>query len=84
MRYCKATSLLGYKRLRIIISIGNPETQENLDRLGNPISSFLSNRILEMRSCSRDIFINISPQFGEIPLSDLDLYQTPSFGKSDI
>ena len=57
-------------------SIGNPETQENLDRLSNPIiSSFLSNRILEMRAAHIDIAINISPQFGEIPLSDLDLYQ---------
>lgn len=57
-------------------SIGNPETQENLDRLSNPIiSSFLSNRILEMRAAHIDFAINISPQFGEIPLSDLDLYQ---------
>ena len=48
----KATSLLEiYKTDNT--SIGNPETQENLDRLSNPIiSSFLSNRILEMRVCS--------------------------------
>ena len=71
----KATSLLEiYKTDNA--SIGNPETQENLDRLSNPIiSSFLSNRILEMRAAHIDIAINISPQFGEIPLSDLDLYQ---------
>ena len=71
----KATSLLEiYKTDNT--SIGNPETQENLDRLSNPIiSSFLSNRILEMRAAHIDIAINISPQFGEIPLSDLDLYQ---------
>ena len=71
----KATSLLEiYKTDNA--SIGNPETQENLDRLSNPIiASFLSNRILEMRAAHIDIAINISPQFGEIPLSDLDLYQ---------
>ena len=41
----KATSLLEiYKTDNA--SIGNPETQENLDRLSNPIiASFLSNRI---------------------------------------
>ena len=71
----KATSLLEiYKTDNA--SIGNPETQENWIGLSNPIiSSFLSNRILEMRAAHIDIAINISPQFGEIPLSDLDLYQ---------
>ena len=71
----KATSLLEiYKTDNA--SIGNPETQEHLDRLSNPIiASFLSNRILEMRASHVDISINISPQFGEIPLPDLDLYQ---------
>ena len=71
----KATSLLEiYKTDNA--SIGNPETQEHLDKLSNPIiASFLSNRILEMRASHVDISINISPQFGEIPLPDLDLYQ---------
>jgi len=71
----KATSLLEiYKTDND--SIGNPETQEHLDRLSNPIiASFLSNRILEMRASHVEISINISPQFGEIPLPDLDLYQ---------
>ncbi|WP_347113668.1 hypothetical protein [Streptococcus thermophilus] len=49
-----------------------------MDRLSNPIiSSFLSNRILEMRASHVDISINLSPHFGEIPLPDLDLYQLP-------
>ena len=71
----KATDLLEiYKTGNSII--GNPETPEMLDQLNNPIlASFLSNRILEMRAAHIDIAINISPQFGEIPLSDLDLYQ---------
>lgn len=56
--------------------IDNPETQEVLDQINNPIlASFLSNRILEMQAAHIDIAMNISPQFGEIPLSDLDLYQ---------
>lgn len=71
----KATSLLEiYKTDNA--SIGNPETQEHLDKLSNPIiASFLSNRILEMRASHVEISINISPQFCEIPLPDLDLYQ---------
>ena len=37
-------------------SIDNPETQEVLDQLNNPIlASFLSNRILEMRAAHIDI-----------------------------
>ena len=58
----KATSLLEiYKTDNA--SIGNPETQEHLDKLSNPIiASFLSNRILEMRASHVDISINISPQ----------------------
>ena len=57
----KATSLLEiYKTDNA--SIGNPETQEHLDKLSNPIiASFLSNRILEMRASHVDISINISP-----------------------
>lgn len=71
----KATGLLEIYKTGDSI-IGNPETQEILDQLNNPIlASFLSNRILEMRAAHIDIAINISPQFGEIPLSDLDLYQ---------
>ena len=71
----KATGLLEIYKTGDSI-IGNPETQEMLDQLNNPIlASFLSNRILEMRAAHIDIAINISPQFGEIPLSDLDLYQ---------
>lgn len=71
----KATGLLEiYKTDNA--SIDNPETQEVLDQLNNPIlASFLSNRILEMRAAHIDIAMNISPQFGEIRLSDLDLYQ---------
>ena len=49
--------------------------KKTLDRLSNPIISSFLNRILEMRAAHIDIAINISPQFGEIPLSDLDLYQ---------
>lgn len=43
-------------------SIDNPETQEVLDQLNNPIlASFLSNRILEMWAAHIDIAMNISP-----------------------
>lgn len=56
--------------------MGNPETQEMLDQINNPIlASFLSNRILEMQAAHIDIAMNISSQFSEISLSDLDLYQ---------
>ena len=70
----KATSLLEiYKTDNA--SIGNPETQEHLDKLSNPIiASFLSNRILEMRA-SHVIFPLISVSVCEIPYLYLDLYQ---------
>lgn len=71
----KAKDLLEiYKTSNSIIS--SPETQEKLNQLTNPIlASFLSNRIVGTRSAHIDITINISPKFGEVPLSDLDLYQ---------
>ncbi|WP_302546753.1 hypothetical protein [Streptococcus vestibularis] len=41
--------------------MGNPETQEMLDQINNPIlASFLSNRILEMQAAHIDIAMNIS------------------------
>lgn len=57
----KATGLLEiYKTGDSIID--NPETQEVLDQLNNPIlASFLSNRILEMQADHIDIAMNISP-----------------------
>ena len=51
----KATGLLEIYKTGDSI-MGNPETQEMLDQINNPIlASFLSNRILEMQAAHIDI-----------------------------